>query len=184
RRAGAGALVARLAERLGIPVAHSLMGKGALPDDHPLVIGMTGFWGTDFANQYVREADVVLALATRFAETDFSSWDERFAWPVPGTELMHVDIDPAEIGRNFPVSTGAIADVAVAARQLANAAAALPAREWGELRERVRQAREQVWAETAERGRSAEFPLKPERILEDARAALPAGAVLVTDVGW
>jgi acetolactate synthase-1/2/3 large subunit len=184
RRPGVGSDVARLAERLGVPVAHSLMGKGALPDDHPLVIGMTGFWGTDFANAYVREADVVLALATRFAETDFSSWDERFAWSVPGTELIHVDIDPAEIGRNFPVSTGAVADVTVAARQLADAAEALPAREWGELGERVRLARERVWAETAERGRSGEFPVKPERILEDVRAALPSDAVLVTDVGW
>src|ERR1041385_2842209 len=112
------------------------MGKGALPDDHPLVIGMTGFWGTDFANAYVREADVVLALATRFAETDFSSWDERFAWSQPETELIHADIDPAEIGRNFPVAIGAVADVAAAACQLASAAEALPARDWRDLGER------------------------------------------------
>jgi len=184
RRAGAGALVARLAERLGIPIAHSLMGKGAVPDDHPLVIGMPGFWGTEHANEYVRGADVVLALATRFAETDFSSWDERFSWAVPGTELLHVDIDPAEIGRSYPVALGAIADVAVAARQLVEAAEAGPNRDWADLAERVRAARDEVWARMAARGGSLDFPLKPERILEDVRAVVPADTVLVTDVGW
>jgi acetolactate synthase I/II/III large subunit len=183
-RPGAGRDVARLAERLGVPVAHSLMGKGALPDDHPLVVGMTGFWGTQLANDCAREADVLLALATRFAETDFSSWDERFTWAPPGPELIHVDIDPAELGRNFPVAIAATADIAVAAGQLAAAAAVRPARDWTELAERVRRARDEVWAETAERGRSADFPLRPERILEDVRAVLPADGVLVTDVGW
>ena len=83
RRPEVRADIIRLAERLGIPIAHSLMAKGAVPDSHPLLMGMTGFWGTDLANSYAREADVVLALATRFAETDSSSWDERFTWNVP-----------------------------------------------------------------------------------------------------
>ncbi|MEP7106239.1 MAG: thiamine pyrophosphate-binding protein, partial [Chloroflexota bacterium] len=129
--------VTRLIEHLGIPVAHSLMAKGALPDSHPLVMGMTGFWGTEFANSYAREADVVLALATRFAETDASSWDERFTWKVPGTDLIHIDIDPNEIGRNFPVAIGAVADVRHAARQLALAAELLPKRDGAELKERI-----------------------------------------------
>ncbi|HUH40993.1 MAG TPA: thiamine pyrophosphate-binding protein, partial [Castellaniella sp.] len=67
---GAAQELADLAEHLGLPVAHSLMGKGVLPDDHPLTLGMTGFWGTQFVNDACREADLVLGLGTRFTEAD------------------------------------------------------------------------------------------------------------------
>ncbi len=64
-------------DHLQIPVAHTLMGKGALPDDHPFVLGMTGFWGTKFINEQCRGADWILALGTRFSEADCSSWETR-----------------------------------------------------------------------------------------------------------
>jgi acetolactate synthase-1/2/3 large subunit len=156
-----------LAEHLDIPVAHSLMAKGALPDRHPLVLGMTGFWGLAETNTYARDADVVLALATRFAETDASSWDPEYTWRFPPSRLIQIDIDPAEIGRNYPVEIGAVADAGRAAEQILAATA-----------------RSELFAASADRGRSDQFPLRPERILADVRAALPADAVLVTDVGW
>jgi acetolactate synthase-1/2/3 large subunit len=184
RRPEVRADVIRLAERIGIPIAHSLMAKGAVPDSHPLVMGMTGFWGTEFANSYAREADAVLALATRFAETDSNSWDERFTWNVHNTHLIHIDIDANEIGRNFPVAIGAVADIRHAARQLAEAAATANARDWSELGRRIARARQDIWTETAERGSSSDFPLKPERILEDVRRNLPANTIFCTDVGW
>ncbi len=175
-----------LAEHLDIPIAHSLMAKGALPDDHPLVLGMTGFWGLEVTNTYAREADVVLALATRFAETDSSSWNPDFTWAFPPGRLIQVDIDPAEIGRNYPVEIGAVADAGLAAQQiLAAVRRRLPAgTDRPELRERIQTARAELFAGSAERGRSDQFPLRPERILADLRAALPEDAVLVTDVGW
>ena len=178
------AAILQLAERLNVPIAHSLMAKGALPDSHPLVMGMTGFWGTPLANAYAREADVVLALGTRFAETDSSSWDARFTWDVRTTALIHIDIDPAEIGRNFPVAFGAVADVRHAAKQLADAARDASSRQSADLRAEIAEARELIWNETAARGRLDDFPLKPERIIEDVRRTVPANSVLVTDVGW
>ena len=184
RQPGVREKVVLLAERLGIPIAHSLMAKGAIPDNHPLVMGMTGFWGTELANSYAREADTVLALATRFAETDSSSWDERFMWQVPGTQLIHIDIDADEIGRNFPVTLGAVADIRHAAGQLAAAAEAAPQREWSDLGRTIARARDEIWAQTAQRGRLDDFPLKPERILEDLRRTVPSNTVFVTDVGW
>lgn len=184
RRPGVSAAVQRLGERLGLPIAHSLMAKGALPDGHPLVMGMTGFWGTPVANAYAREADVVLALGTRFAETDSSSWDARFTWNVDTTELIQIDIDPAEIGRNYPVALGAVADLRHAAPQLAIAAEVMAPRENAGVRDEIAAARSAIWTETAERGRLDDFPLKPERILEDVRRTVPANSVLVTDVGW
>ncbi|MFC4122974.1 thiamine pyrophosphate-binding protein [Nonomuraea zeae] len=173
-----------LAEHLDIPIAHSLMAKGTVPDAHPLVLGMPGFWGLELTNSYTREADVVLALATRFAETDSSSWDPRFTWDFSGSTLIQIDLDPAELGRNYPVQIGAVADVGLAVKALADAAKSHAPRSRPELREQISEARTELFAASRERGRSADFPLRPERILADLRDCVPAGAVLVTDVGW
>src|SRR6266540_7531015 len=109
-------------DHLQIPVAHTLMGKGALPDDHPFVLGMTGFWGTRFINEQCRAADCILALGTRFAEADCSSWEPEYTFNFPPTRLIHIDIDPAEIGRNYPVEIGAVADLKQALAALNRAA--------------------------------------------------------------
>ena len=85
----------------GFPVAHSLMGKGALPDDHPLLLGMSGFWGTKLVNDTCLAADWVLGLGTRFKEADCSSWYRNYTFNIPPTRLIHIDIEPSEIGRNF-----------------------------------------------------------------------------------
>jgi acetolactate synthase-1/2/3 large subunit len=180
----AGAAVKELAEHLDIPVAHSLMAKGALPDQHPLVLGMTGFWGLELTNAYARDADLVLAIGTRFAETDASSWNPAYTWRFPPTRLIQIDIDPAEIGRNYPVELGVVADAGPAVAAIAEAVRAKAAVERPELREKIRTARETLFAGSAERGRSDQFPLRPERILADVRATVPADTVLVTDVGW
>jgi acetolactate synthase I/II/III large subunit len=175
-----------LVEHLDIPVAHSLMAKGALPDSHPLVLGMPGFWGLELTNRYTREADVVLALATRFAETDASSWDRRYTWQFPPSRLIQVDIDPAEVGRNFPVEIGAVADAGSAVEAIAAAVRDRqpdPIHREG-MREEIRSTRSKLFADSRERGGSDRYPLRPERILTDLRAVLPSDAVLVTDVGW
>ncbi|MDP9793110.1 acetolactate synthase-1/2/3 large subunit [Catenuloplanes nepalensis] len=173
-----------LAEHLDIPVAHSLMAKGSLPDDHPLVMGMTGFWGLAETNAYARDADVVLAIGTRFAETDSSSWDPAYTWRFPPGRLVQIDIDPAEIGRNYPVEIGVVADAGSAVRQILAAVRLADRVDRPRLRERIRAVRTELFAASAERGRSDQFPLRPERILSDVRAVLPDDAVLVTDVGW
>ncbi|OLF18560.1 thiamine pyrophosphate-binding protein [Actinophytocola xanthii] len=180
------AALLELAEHLDIPVAHSLMAKGTVEDRHPLVMGMTGFWGLDVTNKYTLDADVVLALATRFAETDSSSWSADHTWRFPPGRLIQIDIDPAEIGRNYPVEIGAVADVGLAVRAIADAALALrpEGTDRPGLRETIRTERRQLFTGSRERGRSTDFPLRPERILTDLREALPADAVLVTDVGW
>jgi acetolactate synthase-1/2/3 large subunit len=183
---GGRAAIQELAEHLDIPVAHSLMAKGALPDEHPLVLGMTGFWGLEMTNAYARDADLVLAVGTRFAETDASSWNPEYTWRFPPSRLIQIDIDPAEIGRNYPVEIGVIADAGPAVASIVAAVRRRqpePTQRPG-LRARIHEARSALFAGSAERGRSEDFPLRPERILADVRAALPADTVLVTDVGW
>jgi acetolactate synthase-1/2/3 large subunit len=175
-----------LAEHLDIPMAHSLMAKGTVPDNHPLLLGMPGFWGLEVTNDYARNADVVLALGTRFAETDASSWDPAFTWRFPPSRLVQIDIDPAEIGRNYPVEIGAVADTALAVTSIADAVTSIrsvPVSREG-LRATITAARGGAFAAAREQGQGSEFPLRPQRILADLRAALPGDAVLVTDVGW
>ncbi|MFF3411147.1 thiamine pyrophosphate-binding protein [Streptomyces sp. NPDC002742] len=175
-----------LADHLDIPLAHSLMGKGAIPDRHPLLLGMPGFWGLDSTHAHTKDADVVLALATRFAETDASSWEAAYTWNFPPSQLIQIDIDPAEIGRNYPVEIGAVADVGHSVRAIDAAVRALqpePTRRPG-LRDAIATSRAELFQNADENGASDNFPLRPQRILADLRASLPADTILVTDVGW
>ena len=98
--------LAALAESLEVPVAHTLMGKGCLREDHPLLLGQTGFWGTPISNDKCRTADLIVAVGTRLAEANSSSWDPRFTFSIPPTRLIHIDADEAEIGRNYPDRAG------------------------------------------------------------------------------
>ena len=59
------------------------MGKGCLHDDHPLLLGQTGFWGLPIANDTCRRADLIVAIGTRLAEANSSSWDPRFTFAIP-----------------------------------------------------------------------------------------------------
>jgi acetolactate synthase-1/2/3 large subunit len=181
--AGRAALL-RLAEHLDVPIAHSLMAKGTVADRHPLVLGTTGFWGLDFTNKYALHADVVLAIGTRFAETDASSWNPDYTWRFPPGKLIQIDIDPAEIGRNYPVEIGVVADATLAVTAIADAAQEFTSTGRPELRATIAAERRQLFSASRERGRADDFPLRPERILADLSDALPADAVLVTDVGW
>ena len=189
--AGGGVLSARatgelaaLAEALEIPVAHSLMGKGCLREDHPLLLGMTGFWGTPVANDKCRTADVILAVGTRLAEASSSSWDPRFTFAAPPTRLVHIDADLAEIGRNLPTELGVVADAKLALGALAAAARGRRHRDRGRIREEIRRGRRAFSEEWAHQWSSDQFPLRPERILSELRQAVPEDGFIVTDVGW
>jgi acetolactate synthase-1/2/3 large subunit len=173
-----------LAEALEVPFAHTLMGKGAVQDAHPLLLGMTGFWGTPIANDMCREADLILAVGTRLAEANSSSWDARFTFAIPPTRLIHIDIDPAEIGRNYPTELGIISDAKNALGLIAQAARGRQHRQRGNLRQRIAEGRHSFAANWADQWTSDQYPLRPERILGEVRAALPEDGFLVTDVGW
>ena len=169
-----------------IPVAHSLMGKGALPDDHPLVLGMTGFWGTKLVNQTCLNADVLFAIGTRFKEADCSSWYPGYTFNIPATKVIHLDIEPSEIGRNYPVEIGVIADAKSALDVLnAKAKELFPKGfERNDVEELIQNFRREFRASNKETSNSDAFPMMPERILADVRDVLPKDAIITTDVGW
>lgn len=181
---GATRELAALAEALDIPVAHTLMGKGCMHEDHPLLLGMTGFWGTPVANEFCREADLILAVGTRLAEASSSSWDPRFTFAIPPTRLIHIDIDPAEIGRNFPTEFGVVADAKSALGSLAEAARGEARNARRGVRESLRRGRMEFAQNWVHQRNSDQFPMRPERILAEVRKAVPEDGFIVTDVGW
>ncbi|WP_078412513.1 thiamine pyrophosphate-binding protein [Priestia abyssalis] len=175
-----------LVDHLNIPVAHSLMGKGAVSDDHPLTLGMTGFWGTKFINDKCKEADYIFALGTRFAEADSSSWESEYTFNFPPTKLIQIDIDPSEIGRNYPVEIGAVADLKQALTVLNRVAKELVPEglQNEELRQEIAAYREEFKNSNQKFITDNSFPMQPQRILEEVREVLPKDAYITTDVGW
>lgn len=176
----------QLVDHLSLPVAHSLMGKGVLPDDHPLTLGMTGFWGTQFVNDQCRNADWIFGVGTRFAEADCSSWEAEYTFSMPPSKLIHIDIDPSEIGRNFPVQIGAVADIKQALTVLNRVARKLfpNGRANDALKKQIAAYRTDFTKSNAAHVANDAFPMRPERILSAVREVLPRDAIITTDVGW
>jgi acetolactate synthase I/II/III large subunit len=173
-----------LAEALEVPVAHSLMGKGSLRENHPLLLGMSGFWGTPVCNEKCRTADLILAVGTRLAEANSSSWYPEYTFDIPKTRLIHIDADLNEIGRNYQTELGVVADAKLALGALAKAAKGRKHNDRGRLRDEIAHARK-GFSDNWSRQRSSEnFPMRPERILDELRKALPDDGFIVTDVGW
>ncbi len=173
-----------LAEALEVPVAHTLMGKGCLHESHPLLLGQTGFWGLPISNEMCRNADLIVAIGTRLAEANSSSWDPRFTFSMPPTRLIHIDADAAEIGRNYPTELGAVADAKTALAALVAAARGKSHRSRGTLRADIARGRRAFAANWADQWSSNQFPMRPERILAELRKAVPEDGFIVTDVGW
>ncbi|MGE5202702.1 MAG: thiamine pyrophosphate-binding protein [Acidobacteriota bacterium] len=185
---GAAADLLAFAERMRIPVAFSASGMGAIPAEHPLALGLVARNGHYQANHAARQADVLLALGVRFDDRTSSSWLPGYSFTIPPTRLIHVDIDPEEIGRNYPVTLGLMADVRTFLRQML---AELEARE----KQGKRPASRAAWLAAIE-GYRKEWnafvapgfaidtsPIHPQRAAHEIDKALPQDAILVSDIG-
>lgn len=175
-----------LVDLLGIPVTYSAMGKGSVSDEHPLTMGLTGFWGSKYTNSQTKEADYILALGTRFAEADCSSWEEEYTFNFPPTKLIHIDIDSKEIGRNYPVEIGVVADLKQALQVLIRVAKKLniTSRDTTTIKQDIARAKQEFIAISKEYTKDPSFPMRPERILKEVREVLPRDSIVTTDVGW
>lgn len=188
RYGGATAELLALAERLQIPVASSASGLGALPADNPLSLGLVQRGGTYQANHACRQADVLLALGVRFDDRTASSWIPGYSFTIPPTKLIHVDIDPEEIGRNYPVALGLMADVRTFLRQVIaeldrrdNANGPTDARrKWLAEIETYRA----KWDAFVAPGMTDDStPINPQRAAVEIDKAMPEDGILVSDIG-
>ena len=184
--AGASKELQDLVEFLDIPVSRTLMGQGCMSDTHPLMLGQTGFWGLEFTHKFTANADVLLGLGTRFAEADSSSWYPGVTFDMRKTEFLQIDIDPTEIGRNYPVSIGAVADLKEALAQILEEAEKLCPEgiKRPELRERIKKNRTLFRESNIAISEDGRFPMTPQRILKDVKETIPENAIIFTDVGW
>ena len=178
----------KLAERLQIPVACSASGLGAIPSEHPLSLGLVARNGLYHANQATRQADVLLALGVRFDDRTSSSWLPGYSFTIPPTKLIHVDIDPDEIARNYPVALGLMADVRTFLRQVLAELdvrknigdAAASRKKWLAMIDGYRK----EWnAHIAPGFTDDASPINPQRAAHEIDNALPADAILVSDIG-
>jgi acetolactate synthase I/II/III large subunit len=180
----AGGELTTLARRLGIPVVFAPNGFGTLDMTDPLALGFVGRNGVYAANEAARTCDVLLALGVRFDDRSSSSWIPGYSFSIPPTRLIHVDIDPEEIGRNYPVHLGIAGDVRTVVRQMldlappASAAAAHEA--W--LADTAKWRLE--WEEFIRPGYASDAePIHPLRVVQALRAVMPDDGIVVPDVG-
>jgi acetolactate synthase-1/2/3 large subunit len=181
----AGEELTAFARRLRIPVIFSPNGFGSLDMEDPLALGFVGRNGVFHANEAARTCDVLLALGVRFDDRSSSSWIPGYSFNIPPTRLIHVDIDPEEIGRNYPVHLGIVGDVRTVLLQLLAATevpgpGALAHDAW---RADIAKWRAQ-WAEFVRPHETSEAePIHPQRVVQALRAAMPDDGIVLPDVG-
>jgi len=186
QNAGAAEELAAFAAAAGIPVVSSPLGKGAGRLRPALYLGATGRNGTYQANRAARGADVILALGTRFDDRSTSSWLPGYTYSIPPARLIQVDIDPAELGRNYPVTLGVAANPKDVLGQLRDALRVVS--DTGQPDTSRWLADIAAWTRDWERhtapNRSSDArPLRPERVLAELRQVLPEDGILISDVG-
>ena len=176
-RSGAQAEVMALAEKLSIPVATSLNAKAAVVDGHPLAVGVAGAYSRDCANRALAEADLVFFIGSHTGGQVTNNW----MFPPVGTTVIQLDIDPAELGRNYPNLVSILGDAKLSLRRMTDAV--LPRADGAGWPQRVRQLAAE-WRDEHEPLRGSDAtPIRPERICKEISDALPPDGVVVSDTG-
>ena len=185
RVAGAYEPLRALAEQLDIPVYTSFMGKGALPHDHSLHLGIAGVWGDYPATEACRNADVILAIGARFNDLHTGSWIPGYVYNIPPTRLIQVDIDENEIGRNYPVEIGITGDAKEFLEQALKIAQDKGLRrKGGDAWRREIEGWQTDWRTfCAPFETSTDMPIEPRRMMAEMNRISPPGTVMVDDVG-
>jgi acetolactate synthase I/II/III large subunit len=175
------------AKKLSIPVISSPNGMGCIDMTDSLSLGFIGRNGAFPANEAGRRADLVLAIGARFDDRSASSWLPGYSWNFPATKLIHVDIDAAELGRNYPPDLPIVADARTFLRQLVTELEHLSghgdrsaSREWLAQIAQWRAA----WDEFVRPNFAAHAtPMRPERVVADCQAVIPPDGIICCDVG-
>ncbi|HEY7263264.1 MAG TPA: thiamine pyrophosphate-binding protein [Trebonia sp.] len=179
RASQAGGELVALAEALAVPVVTSANGKDTIPGTHPLAAGVVGTYSRETANQVTGRADLVCFIGTRTGGMTTHFW----AVPPIGTPAIQIDIEPAHLGRNYPLEAAVLGDARSVLRQMLRLAGdgPRPARD-GWLAE-VAQLKAAWRDKYRDVMTSEEVPMRPERICAELSAFLPADGIAVVDTG-
>ena len=171
-RADATDALVRMSESLGVPVASTFHGKGVMPDDHPNGMGTIGFMRHDYVNFGFDHADLVIAVGYELQEFDPVRINPR-----GDKRIIHVHRFPAEVDAHYSVDVGIIGDISASLDALTTAMS-------GHRYEQTSAPGADLLAEEFARGQADErYPLAPQRIVADTRAALGRGDVVLVDTG-
>ena len=174
--AGASDEIVKMSDLLMAPVATTFMGKGAFPETHPLSLGSIGMHGNPAANRLMGEADVLLAIGTRFSDRATANLD-TFA---PNAKIIHIEIDNAEINKNIEVDVPIVADAKVAMKMLLTATSKkLQKGEGKEWTKRVKEVKEKLSPLIKDLPKD----VVPKSLLSELRKLLPDSAIVTTEVG-
>jgi acetolactate synthase-1/2/3 large subunit len=174
---GARDALARLAEKIQAPVVATLDAKAIIVEDHPLFRGTLGTYGRSCANHVVAEADLVIYAGGNTSDQSTANWKI----PKEGTKIIHMDLDPVELGRNYTGVIGIQADVRLALEAVAAAVQPVKREAW------LAQSQEHVdaWRKETEPARASEkVPMWPQRVCKEVTECLPQDAILIADTGY
>ncbi len=160
----------KLAETIPAYVATSLMGKGAIPETHPLSLGFVGMHGAKYANYAVQESDLIIAVGIRFSDRTTG----RVSDFAPNARIIHIDIDPAEIGKNVDVDIPIVGDAKLILRELIKHVNHRKRKEW--------ESRVEEWRRAYPLKFKDDGKLKPQYIIQKIWELQP-DAIVTTEVG-
>ena len=181
--AGAGVIISnaccelkKLADTINAPVMTSLLGKGAIDETDDLALGMLGMHGRKVSNDSVNEADLLIAIGVRFSDRTTGRLDSF----VPDTKVIHIDIDPAEIGKNVPVDLPIVGDarnvLASLNKTLEGYNASADVNKWTDM---IKQRKQDLLPRVT----YDDVPLKPQSVIKEIAEVLTPESILTTDVG-
>jgi len=181
--AGAGVIISnaccelkQLAETINAPVMTSLLGKGAFDETSDLALGMLGMHGRKVSNDYINESDLLIAIGVRFSDRTTGRLDSF----VPETKVIHIDIDPAEIGKNVDVDLPIVGDarniLSSLNKVLKDYKASDEVNNWTDMIKQRKQ-------ELLPRVTYDDVPLKPQTVIKEIAEVLTPESILTTDVG-
>jgi acetolactate synthase-1/2/3 large subunit len=173
-----------LAESVGSAVVTTWNGKGGFPEDHPLFAGSVGQTGTVPGNSIAASADLVVSVGCRFTDWSASSYRRGVSFSIPPAKLIHIDVDPQEIGKNYPAAVGIVADAKPAVAALvAELGADGGAKDRQYFRADIDKLKREWDESTAQRINSEECPFTSQRPLRDLRRVLPRDGIVVVGSG-
>ena len=181
--AGAGVIIAnaccelkKLSDTINAPVMTSLLGKGAVDETDDLSLGMLGMHGRKVSNDYINESDLLIAVGIRFSDRTTGRLDS-FA---PNTKIIHIDIDPAEIGKNVDVDLPIVGDaknvLSSLNKLLKDYEVSSDVKSWADMMKQKKQ-------ELLPRVTYDDVPLKPQTVIKEISEVLTPESILTTDVG-
>jgi len=164
--------VRQFAKRLNIPVVHTFMGKGIVPDRDPLSLYTIGLQMRDYSSVVFEQADVVIAVGYDFVEYAPCFWN-----PNRDKRVVHVDMSPAEVDAHYIVEVGVLGDLALSLGQIGAGLSPFD-QQW------ARRCRDTIVAGfEAEAAERPSWPMRPQHVIRDLRAALSTDDVVICDVG-